>query len=346
MSPTVRTSSLRGYEALMRQLGADPGALLRRYRIRAASLQDEDALIPLQSLAALLEASAAMTRRPDFGLRLALKQDISVLGPVAIAMQNAASVGDALNYASRYLFVQSPGLVLTNSEESSIVQGCAELRVEIRLPRAAHRQTLDLSLADLHHMLGLLAGKAYVLRAVTVPWTLGSDRTYERFFGARVMPEEAHAALHVARTTLSTALGSVNVALRKIAIDYLALAFDTPETTFASRVQQALRHALGTPADSRPNIARLLNVHPRTLQRRLEAEGTTFDQLRDGMRKDLARRYLEETRMSLPHLANMLGLSEHSALTRSCRRWFGCAPSKVRGARIPGSGVRGGRAKS
>jgi AraC-like DNA-binding protein len=336
MSSTVRASSLRGYEQLMRQLGSDPGPLFRRYGIRASSLQDEDALIPLQSLAALLEASASATRCEDFGLRLALGQDISVLGPVAIAMQNAPTVGDAVNYASRYLYVQSPGLILNVRQASPIDRDGVELRVEVRLPRAAaYRQTLDLSVADLHHMLKLLAGNAYKLRAVTLPHAaLASNRTYRRFFEAPVLPEQEHAALHVSRSTLAAKLGSVNATLRKIAVDYLAMTYDEPLATFSSRVQQALRHALGTRADSRPNIASLLNVHPRTLQRRLTDEGTTFDLLRDQMRRDLAIRYLEDTHIPLPQLAGMLGLSEHSALTRSCRRWFGRSPSQLRAAAV------------
>ncbi len=332
MVTTVRTSSLRGYETLMRRLGADPAALLRRYRIRPAALQDEDTLVPLQSLAALLEASAEITRCPDFGLRLSLEQDISVLGPVAIAMQNAPTVADAIGYASRFLYVQSPGLILTALSSSPIGRDCEELRLEIRVPRAAAlRQTMDLSLADLHHMLKVLAGKNYRLRAVTLTHaTLAPNRVYRRFFGAPVLSQQQHAGLHIASATLAAALGTQNAFLRKIAVDYLAMIYDAPDVTLSSRVRQALRHAIGTHADSRPEISRLFNLHPRTLQRHLAAEGTTFDALRDQTHQELAMRYLTETRIPLPQLASILGFSEHSALSRSCRRWFGRSPSEIR----------------
>ena len=87
MTDMVRASGLRGYMTLMRQLGTDPTPLLRRYRIAPASLADDEALIPMLAVARLLESSASAARCPDFGLRLANHQDISVLGPVAIAIR-------------------------------------------------------------------------------------------------------------------------------------------------------------------------------------------------------------------------------------------------------------------
>ncbi len=90
----VRASGVRGYRALMHALGADAEEMLRRYRIAAEALDDDDALLPLRAVAQLLEASATATACADFGLRLAEIQDISVLGPVAIAMQNARGERD------------------------------------------------------------------------------------------------------------------------------------------------------------------------------------------------------------------------------------------------------------
>src|SRR5882757_8807528 len=130
MTAMVRASGLRGYGVLMRRLGADPEAMLRRYRIAPEALDDDDALLPLRSVVHLLEASASATQCADFGLRLADSQDISVLGPVAIAMQNAPTVASALETASRYLFVHSPGMSISIHPRSDLVPGAMELRFE------------------------------------------------------------------------------------------------------------------------------------------------------------------------------------------------------------------------
>jgi len=332
MTAMVRASGLRGYGALMRELGADPSALLRRYRIAPEALDDDDALLPLRAVVHLLEASAGLTQCPDFGLRLADSQDISVLGPLAIAMQNAPTVAAALDTASRYLFVHSPGMVLTVHPRSEEVPGAVEVRFELRLPgQTALRQTLDVCLGDVHHMVELLAGKRYALQAVTLPHTpVAPLRAYTRFFGAPVRAARPHAGLHIARATFELSLQAVNQALRQIAVDYLAQHFGHPGQTVAVRVRHALQRTMGTTQGGKTAVAALLGMHPRTLQRHLAAEHTSFEALRETVRQEVALRYLCETRIPLTQLAGLLGHSEQSVFTRACRRWFGMTPTAVR----------------
>ncbi|WP_370304931.1 AraC family transcriptional regulator [Sinimarinibacterium flocculans] len=328
----VRASGLRGYRTLMHALGADADAMLRRYRITAELLDDDDALLPLRSAALLLESSAATTGCADFGLRLAQIQDISVLGPVAIAMQNAPTVAGAIDIASRYLFVHSPGMALSVHARSALVPDAVEVRFELSVSGLASlRQTFDVCLGDVHRMIALLAGLHYELRSVALPHApIAPLSTYARFYGAPVLPAQPHGGLHIARTTFDAGLQDVNAALRQLAENYLALNFNDPGQTVTGRVRQALRRTLGTPENSRAGIAQLLGLHPRTLQRRLDAEHTSFDALREEVRRQTALRYLCETRIPLSQLAGLLGLSEQSALTRCCRRWFGTTPSALR----------------
>ena len=184
----VRASGARGYRELMRSLGHDPARLLRRCRIPAKALDDDDALLPLRSTVQLLELSAAETGCPDFGLRMSRRQDISILGPLAIVLRNAPTVKSALDYASRYLFVHSTGIILSVHETSPVIRDGAEVAIEVRVENGApRRQTVDLCLADLHHISQLLAGSHYELRAVTLPHTpLAPLSVYRQFFGARL----------------------------------------------------------------------------------------------------------------------------------------------------------------
>lgn len=331
----VRASGLRGYSALMRQLGADPLPLLQRHRLDPAMLEDEGALIPLRSTVHLLEASAAVTGCEDFGLRMSHRQDISVLGPLAIVMQNAPTVRAAMEDASRYMFVHSPGLVISLHEQSPLLgPDYAELRLDIELSgQPAQRQTVDLCLADIHHMIQLLGGEHYHLRALALPHRpLSPVSVYKQFFSADILTEQLHGGLHFDRRTLDADLQAVNHALRRLAMDYLRQQFGAPTDTLSARVQQAIRRTLGTPQNDKAAIARLLGLHPRTLQRHLSHEGNSFDIIRDAVLRDAALNYLCETRIPLSQLAVVLGFSEQSAMTRSCRRWFGQTPSAIRRA--------------
>src|SRR3546814_15183849 len=81
----------------------------------------------------------SITEWADFGLRRADQQDISVLGPLAIAMQHAPTVAAALNIISRYLFVHSRGMALSVHADSELVPGAVEVRFE-QIGRASWRE--------------------------------------------------------------------------------------------------------------------------------------------------------------------------------------------------------------
>lgn len=328
----VRASGVRGYMRLMRELGVDPLPLLARYNIDAAALEDDDALLSLLAVTRLLEASAVATGCPDFGLRMSRGQDVTVLGPLAIAIRNAATVAQAMHDFSSYLFVHSPAMVLSLHENSTAVPYTTEVRFDIHLgSRQVQRQVLDLCVADIHNFMGALAGAQYDLKILALPHTpIAPVSVYQRFFAAPIRFASEYAALYVAPETLAVNLQAVDEKLRTLVVDYLDQNFPAPEHGVSARVRQALHATLGTPRYNKADIAALLAMHPRTLQRHLDAEGTQFLNLREEVRKDAAMRYLRETQLPLVQVAGILGLSEQSALARSCRRWFGTTPSALR----------------
>ncbi len=332
MTMMVRATRLRGYPALMRSLGVAPGALLRRHRITAEQLDDDDAMVSPRAAIELLEASAAAANCGDLGLRMAQAQDISVLGPLAVAMQNSPTVADALQCASRHLYVHSPGIVFAVLPHSTLVSGATELRIEIVLPRPpALRQVIEQSIGTMHRILQFLARDRYALKSVALPHQpLAPLTAYRAFFAAPIRAQQPHAGLHVSPQTLAVKLQAVTESLRRMAMEYIAQQFADPGQSLSMRVRIAIRRTLASDFGRRTAIADLLNMHLRTLQRRLEAEGTCFEDLREEVCKQAALRYLRETQLPLSQVAGLLGLSKQSALTRSCRRWFDAPPSQLR----------------
>jgi transcriptional regulator GlxA family with amidase domain len=71
-------------------------------------------------------------------------------------------------------------------------------------------------------------------------------------------------------------------------------------------------------------------MHRRTLNRRLEAQGTTFQNVLDEVRLESARQLLDVTKLPLIEIAASLGYAESSAFSRAFRRWSGDAPSRRR----------------
>lgn len=324
----------------MRELGFDPAPLLRRYHIDEAALNQDDALISLRAATHLLEASAELTGLGDFGLRMSSHQSIDVLGPLSLVIRNAPTVRDALNDVIRYLFVQSPGIIVSVDERTSTLQNTVAVSVEVRLPgQVVTHQNSDLCLADAHNFLRLFAGTDYELCAVSLSHPpIVSRAAYERFFGARLLEEPGGATLFISRRTFDAHVQGANASFHLVAEDYIFRNFGVAEQSASERVRLALRRTLGTSDCDKPNIAALLALHPRTLQRRLEEEGTSFGEIKDEVRKQLALEYLCGTRMAVGRISLMLGFPAQSALTRACRLWFGATPLEVRAEKAAPSG--------
>jgi AraC-like DNA-binding protein len=77
-------------------------------------------------------------------------------------------------------------------------------------------------------------------------------------------------------------------------------------------------------------VAKKLAMTPRTLQRRLRDEGTTFKAVLEGLRADLAERYLRDKRVGITEVAFLLGYADASAFARAHKRWRGSSPAATR----------------
>lgn len=79
--------------------------------------------------------------------------------------------------------------------------------------------------------------------------------------------------------------------------------------------------------------ARALNMTPRTLIRRLEDEGTSFQTIKDGLRRDIAIRDLQAGQKTIEDIAQEVGFSSAANFHRAFRRWTGSPPSLYRRGR-------------
>ena len=79
------------------------------------------------------------------------------------------------------------------------------------------------------------------------------------------------------------------------------------------------------------------------LQRDLRLEGFTFENIRDDVRRAMARQMLADTSQSITEIGMQLHYATPSAFTRSCRRWFRASPSAMRKTLLSQPGRQGGR---
>jgi AraC-like DNA-binding protein len=97
-------------------------------------------------------------------------------------------------------------------------------------------------------------------------------------------------------------------------------------STAAAQVRRLLGQSLPDRMPDPQEVAARLAVSAQTLRRRLAAEGTSFQQIRDQLRRDVAIAALAAGTVSIEDLARQLGFSEPSAFHRAFKRWTGSAP--------------------
>ena len=115
-----------------------------------------------------------------------------------------------------------------------------------------------------------------------------------------------------------------------LATSFVETRYPPKAPVLSARVHANIERLLQDGQCTSSAVAAMLGMHPRTLQRRLRAEGKAFEAIKDDVRRDLALRYLTRSELPLIRVAELLGYSETSVLSRSCHRWFAASPRQVR----------------
>jgi AraC-like DNA-binding protein len=333
MTYLIRSQALQGYFPLVRELGGDPTALLERFQIAPALLDDPDAFLPFRSLNNLLEASATTLGCPDFGLRLSDRQGLEILGPIAVIARHEGSFAQAIQAIARYLHLHSPALRLTiGAPEGNVVK----LRYEVVEPRLAQtRQVSEQSMGVGRQIVKLLAGPAARPAAVFFPHEpLREERFYRDFFGCRVLFGQPTSGLVLTFELLARPIAAADSGAHRLAEQYLESLAASGTESITEHVARLIRRLLPTGQCSVDTVANHLCFSVRTLQRRLGEEDWTFNALVERERQALAARYLTESRLPMSQITGLLGYTEQSTFIHACRRWFGVAPRMFRAGQL------------
>ncbi|MDW4573017.1 AraC family transcriptional regulator [Microbacterium sp. M3] len=325
----VRGTSLLGFTDLVDELGGDPDELLARVHLPRAAIGDHDTFVSYRSVVAVLEAAAPATGAGDFGRRLGARQGLEILGPLGVAARTAPTVGEALQAIEQYMTFYSPALAVGVRPGPGSTMATLEWRLVAERP-PTHRQAAELGLGVTCRVIRLLAGDDFLPTTVQLRHEPLAERAgYVQYFGC---PVEFSAPLYgftFPAAILARPLKS-DSAVHAVVQDYLNTIVVPTASTTVDAVIRLIRRMLPTGALDLDLVASQLAQHRRTLQRQLSAQGTSFARLVDDVRRDEAERHLRDTDMPLGQLAGVIGLSEQSALTRACRRWFGATPTEVR----------------
>jgi AraC-like DNA-binding protein len=332
----IRADALSCYRPMVAALGGDDLTLLRGADIDPSHLDDANAVVSCRAVADLLERTATALACPDFGMRLAAAQARDgggrFLGPLDVALRNAASLGDALRYLADRIAAYCSGArlffeILSPDGEAFLAFDMATER----LPQ--ERQVVEYFAALLQQLLAAVtAGQARAGEVWFAHDALAAKPAYRAGLSADVRFGRSMNALFFDAAALDRPIPGADPQLFEIAASYIDHRFPAAPATLAGRVRILIARLLVDGDCSNERVAAALGLHPRTLQRRLKDEGQSFETIRDGVRRDVALRYLRRPEVSLVKVTEILGYSETSVLSRSCHRWFSASPRKLRSA--------------
>ena len=331
MRSTIRSATLIGYPELARSAGLDANRLMRQCALDPSCLSDPDTRIDAAAVAKLLETSAAESRLEDFGLRLSAARRLSNLGPFSLVVREETTARRALETLGRYVQLHSEMLSIRIEEAGDLVI----LRVEIvpteRMPR---RQGIELFVGYLFRILQELLGPSWKPRRVLfmhpAPRALSG---HVAVFGRVVDFGAEFKGIACAAEDLEGPLPSADPVMARYARQYLDALISRPDMTLAAKVRSLVRDMLPLGRCSVDKVAQHLGVDRRTVHRHLAQRGETFSSLVDEVRAELAENYLEGNRGSLTDVADLLGFSALSALSRWHKRHFGFTLTERRSGR-------------
>ncbi|WP_425827241.1 AraC family transcriptional regulator [Streptomyces fractus] len=332
MSSLIRSSSLTGFPTLVSSLGGQAEPLLRQAGIHPEAVGDPDEYVPYRAIVTALDLAARRHDCPDFGLRLSAHQGLDILGPVGVIARHATSVGDALDGIARFLYQYSPAIEIIVETAGAEAEYHFRIRPRVQRTLIDTAQIGELSLGTSLQIYRMLIGQEFTPSAVSFLHRPAAPMsTYEDWFGCPVAVEQNHWGFRFSADVLSRPVEGSDPAVRRLALEYLSgVVGGAVGSGLPAEVRSTVKRALPTRRFSLEDVADSFALHPRTLQRQLAAHGTTFQEIVDDVRHELADRYLRTTAMPLAQLADVLGYSEQSSFSRSCRRWFGCSPQAQR----------------
>jgi len=142
-------------------------------------------------------------------------------------------------------------------------------------------------------------------------------------------------ALSFATRWLETKVTGADPEMQRLLLRMIGAKETLEERSLRDEVRGVLAGMIGSGDANQAAVAHAFALSSRTLHRRLARLGTTFQDLLDEVRCEIACRLLENTSQPVSQIALMLGYSEASAFTRSFKRRLGCGPANWRASRGP-----------
>jgi len=310
-------------------LGADWRAIFQSCGIDPAAIADSEARFARSSYDQLWPAAAKWTGDAGIGLHVGEQIHPHAVNILGYLLMSSATVGEGLERAIRYhrVITGENWIEIEKRPNSMLIRLIpGNLPEDARAPHTEYFALLllkflswttadDVQATEVHFTHSRLADEAEYQRALRCSVRFQCPENTVLLSGALVNRASMNANPEIARVH------------QEFAENQLA---EFEEESVAHEVAKLLSSLLEVGPLDLSTIAKRQHVSPRTLQRRLAEEGTTFQKILESLRRDLCLRHLKSAHDPLSEIAYLAGFADASSFNRAVRRWTGQTPLRYR----------------
>jgi AraC-like DNA-binding protein len=324
----LRIGATLAVPAVLQELGASPGQVLAEAGFDLALFDNPGNQISYLARGHLLEHCARATGCPHFGLLVGESAGLDSLGLVGLPVMYPHDVGTALGQLVRYVHLRVRGAVPTLAVEG----GYAVVAYQVyRLGAQGNDQTGDGAVAAMFNIMRTLCGSDF---QPTEAWFARRRpekvEPYRKFFQVFLRFDADQNALVFSSTWLNRLLPNADTELRRLLQEQIGALEQQHGPDFPEQVRSVLRAALATGHAKADHLAELFSMRVRTLHRRLTEHGTSYQQLLDEARFEVARQLLLHSAKDMAEIAGLLDYGDARSFIRAFRRWSGTTPARWR----------------
>lgn len=290
---------------------------------------ESDSGLTDEQIDALWCNATELSKDPLFGLHFGESMQLAALGVVGELIRTSTTVGRALTQAATFsgLITNRLTMAVSASNNSFRIQFIPTLNQRSYSP-TVFRQLMDFFIAfTLHEMDGLVLARIQPI-AVRIPVDSQHLSEYKRVLRCGIIEPSDQYTIEFDQTYWDLPILTADYEAQSELVRKVSALSEAGEEhkSLRERITSFLftNAYLGVP--TLEAVASNLNVSSRSVQRRLQEEGVTYQQLVDSIRKSLALHYLQTGQRPVKEVSYILGYNELSAFHRAFRRWTGTTP--------------------
>ena len=331
----IRATVLIGLQDLLESSGGDAAALLTEAGIDPKALVEPDSLIPFFKLGALLEVAAQRYGRPSLGLEWVLRSPphFPNHGPLVLLGHFTGDMQDWCDTALQYWRYHTDAYTMLQRPDERT--GHVAFRYQIASPAYPTRQITEMMIGAVICIFRKV-GQVEAANPTAMRFQHARPRDltlHDQVFRCPLEFGAEHDEVVVDPAHLTGSTGGKFRIFKPILGYYIKSRIQSLplyDQTMATTAALAMRSVMGTGKCNIEFISAMLGLTSKKLQRLLAGEGTTFSDILDAVRIEMARQLLSTSDASVANIAGLLDYSATAPFTQAFKRWTGMTPLEFR----------------